>query len=104
MRLVNRAAVRKRCLGNSDANLLDVIGAETVLVDEFGQRMDDALNGGDAGIKLEPDPHDLEFSTEIAGDFVGLHHIRKDFQKSRSEEHTSELQSRVDISYAVFCL
>src|ERR1044071_10489221 len=23
---------------------------------------------------------------------------------SRSEEHTSELQSRVDISYAVFCL
>src|ERR1044071_9991247 len=24
--------------------------------------------------------------------------------RSRSEEHTSELQSRVDISYAVFCL
>src|ERR1044071_1991470 len=24
--------------------------------------------------------------------------------KERSEEHTSELQSRVDISYAVFCL
>src|ERR1044071_10203269 len=25
-------------------------------------------------------------------------------KNSRSEEHTSELQSRVDISYAVFCL
>src|ERR1044071_9979458 len=25
-------------------------------------------------------------------------------EKTRSEEHTSELQSRVDISYAVFCL
>src|ERR1044071_2050175 len=25
-------------------------------------------------------------------------------RQSRSEEHTSELQSRVDISYAVFCL
>src|ERR1044071_10173601 len=25
-------------------------------------------------------------------------------RRSRSEEHTSELQSRVDISYAVFCL
>ena len=25
-------------------------------------------------------------------------------QYLRSEEHTSELQSRVDISYAVFCL
>src|ERR1044071_9999605 len=27
-----------------------------------------------------------------------------DFILQRSEEHTSELQSRVDISYAVFCL
>src|ERR1044071_1403852 len=26
------------------------------------------------------------------------------FELRRSEEHTSELQSRVDISYAVFCL
>src|ERR1044071_4310149 len=26
------------------------------------------------------------------------------FEFTRSEEHTSELQSRVDISYAVFCL
>src|ERR1044071_10342768 len=26
------------------------------------------------------------------------------FELLRSEEHTSELQSRVDISYAVFCL
>src|ERR1044071_10486546 len=26
------------------------------------------------------------------------------YWKFRSEEHTSELQSRVDISYAVFCL
>src|ERR1044071_10035671 len=25
-------------------------------------------------------------------------------ERTRSEEHTSELQSRVDISYAVFCL
>src|SRR5881628_4035957 len=27
-----------------------------------------------------------------------------DFRDSRSEEHTSELQSLTDISYAVFCL
>src|ERR1044071_10327171 len=26
------------------------------------------------------------------------------YMPARSEEHTSELQSRVDISYAVFCL
>src|ERR1044071_10064820 len=29
---------------------------------------------------------------------------RPDRRLDRSEEHTSELQSRVDISYAVFCL
>src|ERR1044071_10352445 len=30
--------------------------------------------------------------------------IRRQNRSHRSEEHTSELQSRVDISYAVFCL
>src|ERR1044071_4619146 len=30
--------------------------------------------------------------------------IADNAEDSRSEEHTSELQSRVDISYAVFCL
>src|ERR1044071_10465471 len=31
-------------------------------------------------------------------------HARRDRTAMRSEEHTSELQSRVDISYAGFCL
>src|ERR1044071_10088174 len=35
--------------------------------------------------------------------FLG-HPDAGDNGSSRSEEHTSELQSRVDISYAVFCL
>src|ERR1044071_10003630 len=36
---------------------------------------------------------------------VGRHHGKLcDTCRKRSEEHTSELQSRVDISYAVFCL
>src|ERR1044071_10149796 len=30
--------------------------------------------------------------------------VYRDLRCDRSEEHTSELQSRVDISYAVFCL
>src|ERR1044071_4477558 len=34
---------------------------------------------------------------------VGIAELR-DLDRDRSEEHTSELQSRVDISYAVFCL
>src|ERR1044071_10495732 len=33
-----------------------------------------------------------------------LRHLRVGAAGERSEEHTSELQSRVDISYAVFCL
>src|SRR3546814_1782370 len=32
------------------------------------------------------------------------HHVRTLFPKFRSEEHTSELQSLMRISYAVFCL
>src|ERR1044071_1040587 len=35
---------------------------------------------------------------------LGLHVVGVDINQDRSEEHTSELQSRVDISYAVFCL
>src|ERR1044071_10495009 len=34
----------------------------------------------------------------------GMDVWRVDERTFRSEEHTSELQSRVDISYAVFCL
>src|SRR3546814_2485480 len=30
--------------------------------------------------------------------------VRADFERGRSEEHTSELQSLMRISYAVFCL
>src|SRR3546814_9424403 len=33
---------------------------------------------------------------------TGCHHLR--LQQPRSEEHTSELQSLMRISYAVFCL
>src|SRR3546814_2782529 len=33
-----------------------------------------------------------------------LHHIARTITKTRSEEHTSELQSLMRISYAVFCL
>src|SRR3546814_10321183 len=38
--------------------------------------------------------------------FFGCRHFSKanDFLKARSEEHTSELQSLMRISYAVFCL
>src|ERR1044071_10391823 len=39
-----------------------------------------------------------------SGCSVGPARPRRRWWPGRSEEHTSELQSRVDISYAVFCL
>src|ERR1044071_9081883 len=38
------------------------------------------------------------------GHRVNIFKAAAQFNTHRSEEHTSELQSRVDISYAVFCL
>src|SRR3546814_10705171 len=36
--------------------------------------------------------------------FFGVRFVRRDDEADRSEEHTSELQSLMRISYAVFCL
>src|SRR3546814_5706528 len=41
---------------------------------------------------------------EATGVGIGDHHCRNVRTQPRSEEHTSELQSLMRISYAVFCL
>src|SRR3546814_8598434 len=41
---------------------------------------------------------------ECEGSIARLHHISVEPDDIRSEEHTSELQSLMRISYAVFCL
>src|SRR3546814_1683265 len=48
----------------------------------------------------------LPFLKLIGGSWVGLSRLAWDLPSSagRSEEHTSELQSLMRISYAVFCL
>src|SRR3546814_4348914 len=48
--------------------------------------------------RLEIHPHDAENRGLRDGDWVSLK------SRARSEEHTSELQSLMRISYAVFCL
>src|SRR3546814_1972474 len=51
--------------------------------------------------------HTLFLSDAFADLFCGLHrppHQHAPFAEDRSEEHTSELQSLMRISYAVFCL
>src|SRR3546814_5400847 len=53
------------------------------------------------GIDVEPTPIDR---TKIDAALKALHAYVADYRSKRSEEHTSELQSLMRISYAVFCL
>src|SRR3546814_6388411 len=47
---------------------------------------------------------DQAFDQPLAEDFAGHRRIHPHRREDRSEEHTSELQSLMRISYAVFCL
>src|SRR3546814_6096524 len=51
-------------------------------------------------VDVSPDLRNARVSISLLGDDALL----KDALKGRSEEHTSELQSLMRISYAVFCL
>src|SRR3546814_2766412 len=50
-----------------------------------------------------PSPQRFEAGTPAIAEALGLH-AAIDYVDARSEEHTSELQSLMRISYAVFCL
>src|ERR1044071_10228029 len=57
-----------------------------------------------AWLKTKSSEHEIAFrpARVLMQDFTGVPAVVD--LAARSEEHTSELQSRVDISYAVFCL
>src|SRR3546814_3112118 len=67
-------------------------------------RREDDADHRDLGL-YRPEPHQSRFGEDRA---LGLDPHRSDFDAvlvgRRSEEHTSELQSLMRISYAVFCL
>src|SRR3546814_6569196 len=68
-----------------------------------------AVEGGNAGMLLfgidQPRPLDPQSTFGIAyGGGIGCRVDAKQGGACRSEEHTSELQSLMRISYAVFCL
>src|SRR3546814_10776623 len=56
----------------------------------------DVFGGHDIGL--------LAFDTEVRAVLIRGRHVRHAIHERRSEEHTSELQSLMRISYAVFCL
>src|SRR3546814_2273055 len=52
----------------------------------------------------EADPHQPLIERDVGPDIVQHQQREAEREKARSEEHTSELQSLMRISYAVFCL
>src|SRR3546814_1858893 len=77
--------------------------------------IEDFLEGVGAERRIAGPAHLAEAVENIRLDFLGLHRVqmmRRDHplakllerRRMRSEEHTSELQSLMRISYAVFCL
>src|SRR3546814_998244 len=79
-----------------DGLLLDVVQIRQEAV-ERGHLLLERLNGGRQW--SGPRGHGRAMATQMAHD-----HMDKRYGLSRSEEHTSELQSLMRISYAVFCL
>src|SRR3546814_5088288 len=71
---------------------------------EFGDDTDDALESGCTGAALALVERSLQVATTQAGATPTLLLHGGGGEARRSEEHTSELQSLMRISYAVFCL
>src|SRR3546814_9740000 len=55
-------------------------------------------------LRLQTDAFEARPGGTLAFANVGLDIVRRGIGEQRSEEHTSELQSLMRISYAVFCL
>src|SRR3546814_7266665 len=85
-----RAAVPCRCLSMSDIpvyRLVDRIFMENIAeIERCEEQLREALLNSDVGL----------LDSLLGDDLI--------FTNQRSEEHTSELQSLMRISYAVFCL
>src|SRR3546814_2535823 len=86
-----------------------------VVIDEAATVREEAPPHGEIGMSTAwrisdavPAPRSFEFRKRAlhVGAAIGIHPIAHDeiYYVVRSEEHTSELQSLMRISYAVFCL
>src|SRR6184192_4575184 len=83
-------------LGIPQVSSGDLLRAAVARGTELGRRAKEAMDGG----RLVDDSLVLQMIRER----LGAGDTRRGFILDRSEEHTSELQSPIDISYAVFCL
>src|SRR3546814_8089018 len=86
-------------VGTSDADQISGLGGNDSLSGDAG---DDLLEGGDGADSLGGGSG--TDTASYAGSSAGVTVNLATGTSTRSEEHTSELQSLMRISYAVFCL
>src|SRR3546814_1637414 len=95
-------------LDSADAGtvLIDMTTSDPTLAEEIASAatgkgvssLDAPVSGGDLGAR------NAALTIMVGGDAAAFESARPLFDLMRSEEHTSELQSLMRISYAVFCL
>src|SRR3546814_5472140 len=78
----------------------------SVMCNQLGGRFVDYLERVDGGWKIKKRivVRDWSISMPVTADWTALAKLRDGLRSNRSEEHTSELQSLMRTSYAVFCL
>src|SRR3546814_6176314 len=80
-------------------------GLDRVGDDQFGLQRDGVFEDAlDAGFGQRVDAVDRQAKPRGAAGHLRQGFLAGDIESRRSEEHTSELQSLMRISYAVFCL
>src|SRR3546814_9629387 len=82
--------------------LLSLVGRHRKLAHESSQRR--LRNLADAAARKDPATLKESERNQLLLDAVAFAHLHRRLWTTRSEEHTSELQSLMRIAYAVFCL
>src|SRR3546814_8659552 len=113
--LFNRRLAREHDCGRAIIDARSIAGRHRTLLDEDGLELREILGGGVSPNELVGfegsrfafhchfDRHDLIAKIALCNG-VSRAALALQGQRIRSEEHTSELQSLMRISYAVFCL
>src|SRR3546814_5223963 len=103
-RLPFRARHPVAALGQAPASLHDRRRAARGRVDPLPVAELHRTDGNDRGLQGRPVGLDPGRGVEMDLGFCNGESVRRRLRRLRSEEHTSELQSLMRISYAVFCL
>src|SRR3546814_5238354 len=103
----HRGAIEGHILDKLDEGVLDCVEA-AIMVEMFGIDVGDdrdrAIEAKEAAVALVGFDHHPVAGAEARVRSVIVDDAAVDHGRVRSEEHTSELQSLMRISYAVFCL